>query len=49
MRVELPLAVNELSLIDADEKTVLEPGIFDIMVGGNLQSLKAAELLVEAI
>jgi beta-glucosidase len=49
VRVNLTLAVNDLSLIDADEKTVLEPGVFDIMVGGNLQSLKAAELLVEAI
>ena len=47
VRVELPLAVNELSLIDPDEKTVLEPGVFDIMVGGNLQSLKSAELTVE--
>ena len=47
VRVELPLAVNELSLIDPDEKTVLEPGVFDIMVGGNLQSLKFAELTVE--
>ena len=49
VRVNLTLAVNDLSLIDADDKTVLEPGIFDIMVGGNLQSLKTAELLVEAI
>ena len=47
VRVELALAVNDLSLIDPDEKTVLEPGIFDIMVGGNLKSLKTAELTVE--
>jgi beta-glucosidase len=47
VRVELTLAVNDLALIDPDEKTVLEPGIFDIMVGGNLQSLKTAELTVE--
>lgn len=47
VRVELPLAVNDLSLVNADEKTVLEPGVFDIMVGGNLRSLKSAELTVE--
>ena len=47
VHVELALAVNDLSLIDPDEKTVLEPGVFDIMVGGNLQSLKTAELTVE--
>ena len=47
VHVELTLAVNDLSLIDPDEKTVLEPGIFDIMVGGNLQSLKTSELTVE--
>ena len=47
VKVELPLAVNELSLIDGDGKTVLEPGVFDIMVGGSLQSLKIAELTVE--
>ena len=47
VRVELTLAVNDLALIDPDEKTVLEPGIFDIMVGGNLQSLKTSELTVE--
>ena len=47
VKVELPLAVNELSLIDGDGKTFLEPGVFDIMVGGSLQSLKIAELTVE--
>ena len=47
VRVELPLAVNDLSLIDPDGRSVLEPGAFDIMVGGNLKSLKSAELIVE--
>jgi beta-glucosidase len=46
-RVEIPLQVNELSLIDADGKTVLEPGIFDLMIGGNLTSLLTAELTVK--
>ena len=49
VRVELPLAVNDLSLVNAEEKTVLEPGTFDIMVGGNLQSLKHAELTIESV
>jgi beta-glucosidase len=47
VRVELPLAVSDLSLIDPDGRSVLEPGAFDIMVGGNLKSLKSAELIVE--
>ena len=47
VRVELPLAIDALSLVNMDEKTVLEPGIFDIMVGGGLASLKPAELSVE--
>lgn len=47
VRAELVLAVNDLSLIDPEGKTVLEPGVFDIMVGGNLQSLRSAELTVE--
>ena len=47
VRVELPLAVNDLSLIDPNEKTVLEPGAFDIMVGGGLHALSSAELIVE--
>ena len=47
VRVELPLAVNDLSLIDPNEKTVLEPGAFDIMVGGVLHALNCAELTVE--
>ena len=45
--VELPLAVDKLSLVNIDEKTVLEPGVFDIMVGGSLMTLKTAELTIE--
>ena len=47
VRVELPLAVNDLSLVNAWEQTVLEPGAFDIMVGGGLKALKTAELIIE--
>ena len=47
VRVELPLAVNDLSLIDPEGHSVLEPGVFDIMVGGNLKSLQSAELTIE--
>ena len=47
VRVELPLAISDLSLIDLNEKTVLEPGAFDIMVGGGLHALSSAELIVE--
>ena len=45
--VEMPLAVSELSLVDADQQSVLESGVFDIMVGGGLQSLKSTELMIE--
>ena len=47
VRVELPLAISDLSLVDSNEKTVLEPGAFDIMVGGGLHALSCAELTVE--
>ena len=47
IRAEIPLAVDDLSLIDANGKTVLEPGVFDIMIGGNLSSLQKMELIVE--
>ena len=47
VRVALPLAVDTLSLVNMDEKTVLEPGVFDIMVGGGLSNLKTAELTIE--
>ena len=47
VRVELPLTVNDLSLIDPEGHSVLEPGAFDIMVGGDLKSLKSAELTIE--
>ena len=47
VRVEIPLAVNDLSLIDANGKTVLEPGAFNILLGGSLASLQKTELTVE--
>lgn len=47
VHIELTLPVDALSLVNIDAKTVLEPGVFDIMVGGNLSSLKTAELTVE--
>lgn len=47
VHIELTLPVGALSLVNIDAKTVLEPGVFDIMVGGNLSSLKTAELTVE--
>ena len=47
VRAEISLAVNDLALIDADGKTVLEAGVFDIMLGGNLSSLQTMELTVE--
>ncbi len=46
VRVELTLAVDELALVDADEKTVLEPGEFEIMVGGGLHQLLSTKLTV---
>ncbi|MBQ3490306.1 MAG: glycoside hydrolase family 3 C-terminal domain-containing protein [Clostridia bacterium] len=48
VRVEIPLEVNGLALIDAQGKTVLEAGVFDIMIGGNLNSLQSMELTVES-
>ena len=47
VRTEIPLDVNALALIDAQGQTVLEAGVFDIMIGGNLSSLQMAELTVE--
>ena len=47
VRVELPLAVNDLSLVNPEGHSVLESGVFDIMVGGNLKSLQSAELTIE--
>jgi len=47
VRVEMPLAVDGLSLINAEEQRVLEAGLFDIMVGGSLKTLKTAEFMIE--
>ena len=48
VRAEIPLAVNDLALINAEERKVLEAGAFDIMIGGSLSSLQTAELTVES-
>ncbi|MBQ9748452.1 MAG: glycoside hydrolase family 3 C-terminal domain-containing protein [Clostridia bacterium] len=47
VRVELPLAVNDLALVNAEEKTVVEPGQFEILVGGGLHQLLSVMLTVE--
>ena len=44
VRVEMPLAVNDLSLINSKCEKVLEPGDFEIMVGGNLAALQTVAL-----
>ncbi len=46
VHVELPLAVNDLALVNAKCETVLEPGDFEIMVGGSLASLQPVALKV---
>ena len=44
--VKFILPVSSLSLIDADGASVVEPGEFEIMVGGSLASLQKATLKV---
>lgn len=44
--VKFELPVSSLSLIDADGKSVVEPGEFEIMVGGGLNSLQKTILKV---
>jgi glucosidase (fragment) len=44
--VKFALPVSSLSLIDADGESVVEPGEFEIMVGGSLNSLQKATLKV---
>ncbi len=46
VHVELPLAIHELALVNKNCETVVEPGDFEIMVGGNLSSLLTAPLKV---
>ena len=46
VHVELPLAVNDLSLVNANCETVLEPGDFEIMVGGSLATLQTVALKI---
>ena len=47
VRVALPLRADDLSLVNIDEQRVLEPGDFEIYVGGGLHDLKMAKLKVE--
>ena len=47
VRAELPLAVNDLALVNANCETVVEPGDFEIMVGGGLRSLQTVVMTVE--
>ena len=44
--VKFELPVSSLSLIDADGESVVEPGEFEIMVGGGLDSLQKTILKV---
>ncbi len=44
--VKFELPVSSLSLIDADGESVVEPGEFEIMVGGGLYSLQKTNLKV---
>lgn len=46
VHVELPLAVNDLSLVNANCETILEPGDFEIMVGGSLATLQTVALKI---
>jgi len=46
--VELTLGFDELSFLNRDMKRVVEPGVFDIMVGGNSKELMKTTLTVGA-
>jgi beta-glucosidase len=46
VRVELSLAANDLALVNAKCETVLEPGDFEILVGGSLDTLQAVALKI---
>lgn len=47
-RVEMTLGPDELSMFDLDMRRVVEPGAFDVMVGGSSASVKTARLDVAA-
>ena len=49
LEVEIPLEVSTLSVVTADERVVVEPGDFEILVGRDSrpESLRAALLTVE--
>jgi beta-glucosidase len=45
-RIEMPLGPEELSFYDESNKRVVEPGAFDVMVGGSSVALEKARLEV---
>ena len=45
-RVEMPLGPQELSFYDASMKRVVEPGAFEVMVGGSSTDVQKAKLVV---
>jgi len=47
-RVELPLGFDELSFFDEHMKRVVEPGRFEVMVGGSSTDVKKTNLDVVA-
>ncbi len=47
VHVELPLRADDLSLVNIDCERVLEPGDFEIYVGGGLHALKSVNLKIE--
>ena len=46
--VEFELGPDALSLIDSERRRVVEPGVFDVMVGGSSEDLRSTTLTVEA-
>jgi beta-glucosidase len=47
-QVEMPLGPDELSFFDEKMKRIVEPGRFEVMVGGNSTDLKKVSLDVAA-
>jgi len=47
-KVEFPIGFNELSFFDGMMKRVVEPGRFEVMLGGSSAELKKVELEVTA-
>ena len=45
-RVEMPVGAQELSFYDGSMKRVVEPGAFEVMVGGSSAEVQKARLVV---